>query len=174
MIVIAEAIVTATYITSAMTVINTFAILWLTRAFQKRDNADATSANTIAKLKTDLHDTTVKLIDERFRAITHEVNNHAQSVVVAIDEIKERLATGEDNFDGLGQADHRLALKLEKQTGELTTFIAQTCATKQDLKDHDREDIKRFDKIMEGQHAVATEVAQLVGAGGVAGRRKHD
>ncbi len=159
---LSDALVTATWASIGLGVVNSVGLALLMRAWQKRDNADSATANTVKGLEDRLHQASTKLIDERFRAISHEVNNHAQGLVTSIDAINQRLSDGEVNFDGLTNADHRLELKLGVQTHEITRFIAEHCATKDDLKDHDKEDIKRFDKIIEGQHQVSREVAVLV------------
>jgi chromosome segregation ATPase len=85
------------------------------------------------------HSLTTKLVDERFRAMTHEVNNHVQGFTSTLDFLKARLEKRDDELDGLGERDHQQDLKLLQAVMEIKTHVIEKAASKEDLKEHQRE-----------------------------------
>src|SRR5262245_58511648 len=57
-----------------------------------------------------LHQVTTKLVDERFRAMTHEVNGHVQGLVTVVDDLKDRLKDGSDDLESLSDRDQKIEL----------------------------------------------------------------
>jgi hypothetical protein len=90
----------------------------------------------ITSLEDRVHETTVKLIDERMRAISHEVKAHAQSLVSTIDDLKTRLQDGDQRFEKLGEKDHSIELKTMREILEFQKEIARDGVTRKDLKEH--------------------------------------
>ena len=52
-----------------------------------------------------LNDASSRLIDERFSGMTRQVDRHVQSLVVAIDEMKQRMVFGDADVRALGERD---------------------------------------------------------------------
>jgi ribosomal protein L29 len=55
-----------------------------------------------------LHQVTEKLIDERFRKVTHQVENHALVVSGTLAELKEQIKESKGELDGLGERDQKI------------------------------------------------------------------
>ena len=80
-------------------------------------------------LSSELHESNTKLIDERFRAISHQLNNTANQFSLTLENIREDLKTGELSFEKLGQGDHKLELKLAAQTDTIKDYIREKLET---------------------------------------------
>jgi hypothetical protein len=95
-----------------------------------------TDRQQITTLENRVHETTVKLIDERMRAISHEVKTHAQELVSTIDDMKSRLKEGDGRIHELGERDHGLELKMMKEILEFQRVVARDGVTRSDLEKH--------------------------------------
>src|SRR5688500_14115081 len=84
-----------------------------------------------------LHDATSRLIEERFAAMSRHVDRHVQSFVVAMDEVKQRVAYGDADVRALGERDQRSELTLATRLDTLKDYIRETAATKHDLERHE-------------------------------------
>ena len=84
-----------------------------------------------------LHETTTRLVDERFRAMTHEINSHVQGFVLALDDMKQRLQHGDAEVRGLGERDQRIELALSAKLDLLKDYIRENTAGKKDLEKHE-------------------------------------
>jgi hypothetical protein len=84
-----------------------------------------------------LHDASARLIDERFAAMTRQVDRHVQGLVVATDELKQRMVFGDADVRALGERDQRIELTLATRIDLLKDYIRETAATKKDLERHE-------------------------------------
>lgn len=101
--------------------------LWRLSAWQRRYEG----------LEDRLHDATTRLIDERFRAMTHEVNRHVQGFVLTVEEMKQRIQFGDGEIRGLSDRDQKIELALAVRIDQLKDYIRDTAATKKDLEKHE-------------------------------------
>ena len=101
--------------------------LWRLAAWQRRYEG----------LEDRLHEATTRLIDERFRAMTHEVNSHVQGFLLTVEEMKQRIHLGDGELRGLSDRDQKLELLLAARLDQLKDYIRDTAATKKDLEKHE-------------------------------------
>ena len=101
--------------------------LWRLTAWQRRYEG----------LEDRLHDATTRLIDERFRAMTHEVNSHVQGFLLTVEEMKQRIQLGDGEIRGLSDRDQKIELLLSARLDHLKDYIRDTAATKKDLEKHE-------------------------------------
>ena len=101
--------------------------LWRLTAWQRRYEG----------LEDRLHEATTRLIDERFRAMTHEVNSHVNKFLLTVEEMKQRLQLGDGELRGLSDRDHKIELSLSAKLDHLKDYIRDTAASKKDLEKHE-------------------------------------
>ena len=101
--------------------------LWRLTAWQRRYEG----------LEGKLHETTTRLVDERFRAMTHEVNSHVQGFLLVLEELKQRVQFGDGEHRTLGDRDQRIELTLSGRFDQLKDYIRDTAASKKDLEKHE-------------------------------------
>ena len=101
--------------------------LWRLTAWQRRYEG----------LEDRLHDATTRLIDERFRAMTHEVNSHVNKFLLTVEEMKQRLQSGDGELRLLTDRDQKIELALALRIDHLKDYIRDTAATKKDLEKHE-------------------------------------
>lgn len=96
--------------------------------------------DSIEKAANDRHELTTKLVDERFRAMTHDVNGHVQTFTSTLDVLRLKLEKSEEELDGLGEKvserNHGLEIQLLKAINEVKTHVVERSASKDDLKGH--------------------------------------
>ncbi len=119
------------------------------RAIQREEEskrAELARSQKIAGLETKLeesvkgtHELATKLVDERFRGMTHEVKSHMQGLLSTIDEMKLRLRDGETQFANIHDGGHALKLEITKGLAEIKQVVTEKAASKQDLKEHQSE-----------------------------------
>jgi septation ring formation regulator EzrA len=108
-----------------------------------------------------LHELATKLVDERFRAMTHEVNNHMQGLLNTIDELKSRLKDGDQTIDGLNERDQKIELAVAGKIDSLKDYIRDNTASKSDVRAHEQTVAGKFDRMGEKVEAMGREVAVL-------------
>jgi hypothetical protein len=101
--------------------------LWKLTAWQRRYEG----------LEDRLHDASTRLIDERFRAMTHEVNSHVHKFLLTVEEMKQRIQLGDGEIRGLTDRDQKLELLLAARLDHLKDYIRDTAASKKDLEKHE-------------------------------------
>lgn len=101
--------------------------LWRLTAWQRRYEG----------LEDRLHDATTRLIDERFRSMTHEVNSHVQGFLLTVEEMKQRIQLGDGELRGLSDRDQKIELALAIRIDQLKDYIRDTAATRKDLEKHE-------------------------------------
>ena len=84
-----------------------------------------------------LHQTTTKLIEERFRAMTHELNAHVQSFVLTLEEMRQRIQSGDAEVRGLGERDQKIELAVAARLDTLKDYIRDHTANKKDMEKHE-------------------------------------
>ena len=84
-----------------------------------------------------LNDASTRLIDERFASMTRAVDRHVQTLVVGMDEMKQRMVFGDADVRALGERDQRIELTLATRIDLLKDYIRETAATKKDLERHE-------------------------------------
>ena len=125
--------------------------LWRLTAWQRRYDG----------LEERLHEATTRLVDERFRAMTHEVNSHVQGFVLTVEEMKQRIHFGDGEMRGLSDRDQKIELALAVRFDQLKDYIRDTAATKKDLEKHEAAAERRLCVIESRLAEVATVVAAL-------------
>jgi uncharacterized protein YukE len=84
-----------------------------------------------------LHETTTRLVDERFRAVTQEVNGHVEGLVLALEELKRRIQSGDAEVRAMGERDQRIELAVAGKIDLLKDYIRDFAAGKKDLEKHE-------------------------------------
>ena len=125
--------------------------LWRLTAWQRRYEG----------LETKLSDASARLIDERFSAIARQVDRHVQSMVVTVDELKQRMMFGDADVRALGERDQRIELTLVTRIDLLKDYIRETAATKKDLERHEHGAERRLGVLEQRLTEVAGTVAGL-------------
>lgn len=116
---------------------------------------------TIEADKQQLHALTTKLVDERFRAMTHELSNHVQGFSAALDELKMRLRDGDVAFEELSDQDKQIELKISSRFEQLKDWIRDTTASREDMKEHTGTVNTRLDRLGEKVQVLGERVAVL-------------
>ena len=101
--------------------------LWRLTAWQRRYEG----------LEQRLHETTARLVEERFRAMTHEVNSHVQGLVLTLDDMKGRLQHGDGELRSLSERDQKIELALAGRIDVLKDWIREHAAGRGDLEKHE-------------------------------------
>jgi len=113
------------------------------------------------------HELAAKLVDERFRAMSHSVGNHVQGLVTTIDEMKERLKLGDGDFANLREGDHKLEIELLKSLADHREYVSSHAASKDDLAAHQKRTDASIETILERlgkQDRQMAVIAHCVGA----------
>lgn len=108
-----------------------------------------------------LHEASCRLIDERFRAMTHEVRGHVQSFVLALDELKQRIQSGDAEVRGLGERDQRIELALACRLDTLKDYIRENTASKKDLEKHESAFDRKFTQVQDRMAQLSSALAVL-------------
>jgi chromosome segregation ATPase len=109
-----------------------------------------------------LHQVTEKLIDERFRKVTHQVENHALVVSGTLAELKQQIKDGEQDLDGLGERDQKIELAVAAKLDQLKDWIRDTTATSRDLEKHEQSMGARLGKAEERMTKELGELGRTV------------
>jgi hypothetical protein len=128
------------------------------RRFERQeDRSDAALKQAEAKL----HDAARSLIDERFRAMSHEMNGHVQGFMTTLDELKERLQEGDGLLRTLGDVDHQLELKTVNRMEQIKDYVRDHCASKGDVKEQATSVNDRIDRLSDKVEVMGKQVAVL-------------
>jgi hypothetical protein len=101
--------------------------LWRLSAWQRRYEG----------LEAKLQETAARLVDERLRAITHEVNGHVEGLVLALGELQQRMRSGDAEVRAMGERDQRIELAVAGKIDLLKDYIRDFAAGKKDLEKHE-------------------------------------
>lgn len=119
-------------------------LYWLGRNERARCRRDDEQAATLRKLETKLEAAgndgkalTEKLVEERLRAASHEVNNHVQAFAVGLEVLKQNMQAAATEFKELNDADHENELSLAVQIQNLKVWMLEAFASKADLRQVD-------------------------------------
>lgn len=74
---------------------------------------------------------TERLVDQKIGAAKISIDNLTRQMT----EFNDRFDTGDERFDTLMKDDHRLEIRLERQTSEIKEFFRANCANKEDFKE---------------------------------------
>src|SRR3954469_5466836 len=125
--------------------------LWRLTAWQRRYEG----------LEGKLHEATTRLVDERFRAMTHEVNSHVQGLLLALEEMKQRVQTGDTELRGLTERDQRIELQVAGRVDQIKDYIRDYAAGKQDLEKHEASVDRKLCHVQMKLSDLASSVAVL-------------
>lgn len=161
-VLLADAEIVRNWLTGTAIVVSmltALAVLWLGSKARKSETMEAR-----------LHETTAKLIDERFRAMTHELNGHVNNFAVTLEEARQRLKNSEVDYRGLGERDQKIELTLAGKIDQLKDYIRDVAATKKDLDAHEATMEKKVERIEVNVSELSKEVAVLSDRVGMTGR----
>jgi hypothetical protein len=108
-----------------------------------------------------LNDATTRLVDERFRAASLEIGARVQGFLVVLDELKQRIQSGDDEVRGLGERDQRIELALATRVDGLKDYIRDHAANKADLEKHETAVDRRLAQVEEKIGGLGRAVAVL-------------
>ncbi len=113
----------------------------------------------------DRHSLTTKLVDERFRSMTHELNNHVQSLVNTLDTIKSRMQDGDEHFDGLDEKAQRIELASLAKIDALKDYMRENLASKRDMESHQQSMASKLGHVDQAISRLGEDVAVLKAQG---------
>ncbi len=131
--------------------LNTIITAWVMSKLRRIDTVEDRLSAALFKAMDERHAASVqriderdeltgKLIDERLRRITHDMNSHAQQNISAVGEITRRMDRAveklESTLDAMGEKDHEMEIGLLNKISKTQIEIAEKAATKADLKEH--------------------------------------
>jgi hypothetical protein len=125
--------------------------LWRLTAWQRRYEG----------LEDRLHEATTRLVDERFRAMTHEVNSHVQGFLLVLEELKQRVQSGDGELRHLGDRDRKIELTLSGRFDQLKDYIRETAASKKDLEKHEGSVERKLGQVEQRLGVLTSSVAVL-------------
>jgi predicted nucleic acid-binding Zn-ribbon protein len=94
-----------------------------------------------------LHETATKLVDERFRATSHELKGSMQGLLLTMEEMKNQIRDGQSEYRGLGDRDQKIELQLAGKVDQIKDYIREHAATKNDLEAHESSMERKIEKI---------------------------
>jgi hypothetical protein len=106
----------------------------LGRALKKLDRKEDADQAEKQLLRRELHATAEKLIDERFRGLSHEMASSVNGFKLTLDSLRERLNQSSGDVQELIEDDHALEIKVQTCVAELEKNILKNFATKEDLE----------------------------------------
>ena len=112
-------------------------------------------------LETRLHEAAARLIEERFRAMTHEVDSHVRSFVASLDDMKQRIHSGDGEIRTLLERDQKIELALAGRIDVLKDWIREHAAGKSDLDKHEETADRRFATLEQKIGTLTSGVAVL-------------
>ena len=105
------------------------------------------------------HELVTKLVDERFRSMTHELNNNVNSFSMTLEELKTRLKETEQTFDMLIRAAHVQEMKGLERLEQVKDYIRDQTASRADMREHQKSVDTKFEKIMSHLADMQTQIA---------------
>jgi hypothetical protein len=128
---------------------------------QERDREQDELKKKVQGYEEATHVLATKLVDERFRAISHQLNNDVQSFSSTLQTLTKRLEDGDVAFDRLGERGHEVELRFANKVDELKDVVRDKFATRQDLQTHQESTTKKFDGLDERLRQVAENISAL-------------
>src|SRR3954470_17646225 len=101
--------------------------LWRLSAWQRRYEG----------LEQKLQEATARLVDERLRANAADAEAHVRGLVVALEELRARIQTGDAEFRAMGERDQRIELAVAAKLDLLKDYIREFAAGQKDLEKHE-------------------------------------
>jgi DNA repair ATPase RecN len=171
------------WLSLGVSILTALGVLWLQRSMQKYDRLEDTSRATIdemkkaserkvSELQTGLHEVVGKLVDERFRGMTHQIQNSVNAFEMTMTDFKERLKDGEIAFDGLTEKDYAVEQKVLARLDELKDYVRDHAATRDDLKEHEKTVARKFDHMGEQVNEMGQKLAVLSDRVGIGASRQ--
>lgn len=130
----------------------------------RRRDLQALSAahrNDVDALEKRLHVTSEKLVDARFQQMTHDLNGHVHNFKLTLDALACRLTDGEAGLTKLVDVDHALEIKTLNRMEQIKDYVRDTCASKQDVREHEKNVAIKFDRLGEKVQALTIAVTSL-------------
>lgn len=130
-------------------------------SLRKYERLEDTRERQVASLEAKVHETAVKLIDERFRAMTHDLNNHVGHFKLTLDSLANRLADGEQGLGKLVDVDHAMEIKTLNRMEQIKDYVRDTCASKADVREHEKNVASRLDRLGEKVQGLTIAVTAM-------------
>src|SRR6476659_9141508 len=89
--------------------------LWRLTAWQRRYEG----------LEGRLHEATTRLVEERFRALTRDVDGHVQGFVLAMEDLKQRIRAAVAEVRAMGERDQRIELAVAAKIDLLKDYLRE-------------------------------------------------
>ena len=93
----------------------------------------------VEMLETERHEVVSKLVDERFRSMSHEVANSVHTLSVVVEDLRLRAKDGELGLRTLGESDTAIKIEVERRMGEFRGFVNANMIRREDFDDLRRE-----------------------------------
>ena len=138
-------VITFNLINIALTLLMGVGLAYVATVQRKSERKDDARNESIKALEARLHDTATKLVDERFRAMTHALNNHVQGFTTALDELKERVLQANTDVDGLAREDHQLEVKTLQRMDQIKDYFRDALASA--MRAHESTVDKKLERI---------------------------
>jgi hypothetical protein len=126
-------------------------VLWKVTAAQRRNEG----------METKLGDLASKLVEERFRGMSHQVNTSVEAFSKTLANLTEHIKEQEQHVDGLGERDTKNELAFAAKLDQLKDWLRDNMASKKDLDKHEGVSNQKFDTVQREVGQLSKEVAVL-------------
>jgi chromosome segregation ATPase len=94
-----------------------------------------------------LHQLAEKLVDERFRSMTHEINEHVGAFKVTLENAGRQIEKAEGDVEKIVEAAHKAELTSRDKLDQVKDYVRDHAASKSDMKEHQRQVNEQFGKL---------------------------
>jgi hypothetical protein len=101
--------------------------LWRLTAWQRRSEG----------VEARLHEAAARLVDERFRGVTAEVDAHVRGLLLALEEVQQRARADDRRFADMADRDLKVELTLSAKLDLLKDYVREFAAGRADLDRHE-------------------------------------
>jgi hypothetical protein len=112
-------------------------------------------------MEASLSELTAKLVEERFRGISHQVANDVNHFSKTLQSLSEHIKEQEKNVDGLSDQDRKNELSFNARFDQIKDWLRENVATKQDFEKHEVKADRKFEIVGREIGQLSKEVAVL-------------
>jgi hypothetical protein len=166
------------WVQTAMTVfttiiggVMTWVMIRIQESVRRYENLEKSSADQRDELEGELKTVATKLIEERFRHLSHTVTEEVQGMQRVMEEFKRQIRDDGGVLRELGKMDHSLEIKLLKEVSAIKEFVMERAASKQDLAEHQRSMKSEVNQLTEKLNQQNVQMARIEKQG--TGTRDH-
>jgi septal ring factor EnvC (AmiA/AmiB activator) len=115
----------------------------------------------LERLENDVETKNEKLVAQQLLSHTNPLKTSIDALTREIAGIHKRLDEGDGDFKDIANNRLSMSVQLEKRFGDLKTFMAETFASRDDLKDHEKSVSEKFQQVTRETADIGKQVAVL-------------